>query len=76
MRVYRSSGFSVTCECPECGKVFKGSNATGDMYTHMAWAHVREPEDNSRKLNCEFCGKVVTENSYTSHILVKHPEEQ
>ena len=72
----RSSGFQVSYACPTCGKIFSGRNAKGDMYYHIAWAHRVKVEDNSPRLSCEFCGKTVTENSYTSHILARHPEEQ
>ena len=74
----RSSGFQVSYECPTCGETFKGYNAKGDMYYHMAWAHPAEKvySVDDKIIECEFCGKSVHSDDYVSHILVRHPEEQ
>ena len=74
----RSSGFQSSYQCPVCGKMFHGSNAKDDVYYHMSWAH-QEPKVYSaddKIIGCEFCTSHVHESEYTSHILVRHPEEQ
>lgn len=76
--VPRKSGFTVSHACPHCDQIFSGSNAKGDMYYHIAWAHPA-PKTYSASdsiISCEFCGKHVHSDDYTSHILVRHPEEQ
>ena len=74
----RSSGFSVSYQCPHCEKIFSGSNAKGDMYYHIAWAHPtpKTYSPNDVIVACEFCTSHVHESEYTSHILARHPEEQ
>jgi hypothetical protein len=73
-----STNFKVSYQCSECGKTFNGSNAKGDLYYHISWAHptpkVYAPNDFI--IDCEFCGTHVHESEYTSHILRRHPEEQ
>jgi hypothetical protein len=74
----RSTGFQVSHMCPHCNKVFSGSNARGDMYYHIAWAHPVHKVylSDDKIIACEFCTAHVHMSDYTGHILARHPEEQ
>lgn len=70
--------FKVSYQCSECGQIFNGYNAKGDLYYHVAWAHPAEKvySSDDKIIDCEFCGKHVHSDDYVSHILARHPEEQ